>query len=384
MALVTVNGLTAYESQRRAPRVGVWAWDLRVESEDDATGAATVVVDDGAATFRGTIVRHQVFAGALQLQVLAGAGGMGTPARPRHYRDATLRVVLADLLRDAGEALSPASDAAVLATAVPRWSTLGEPVGALLGRLVAAVAPGASWRSMDDGTVWVGVPAWPDASVDEATFQVLDAAAEDGSMLLSVDRPGLVRPGTVFQGQRVAMVQDDDPHGGGVTTRVWFEAEGASQAGRDLALFQALVRGTPYRLDRRAKYWARVVSQSGRTVQAVAEDPAIGDLGTFDLVAPAGDRVDGVVGGRVLVGWSGADGTGGYAEAFDGGETVAEKVIDAAQAYLGSKVGAEPAPMGLQLVEYLTAVAAAVNSKPGGSPCPPPPPTMLASRARVA
>jgi hypothetical protein len=242
---------------------------------------------------------------------------------------------------------------------------------------------------LDDGTLWIGRETWPDAGLGPDAFQVLEESAEERSMLVSVDRPCL-DPGTTFEGRRVSYVQDDVPHVGGVTMRVWFEDEQAADMGRFRESLAALVRATPYAFDYRARYWARVITQSGSTIHIQPEDPSVPDMGAVMLVGPAGMSQDSVVGGRVLVGWAGNPARA-YAEAFDGGETVGQRTISGGTviinptvaAYLGGQSGAELAMKGTSTLAYLIQVAAAINALAPGS-VPPPTPALIALKAWVA
>jgi hypothetical protein len=367
MALVTANGLTAYDFQMRRPRVGAWHSDMLVESSEELTGQVRIVVDDGYKTFVGTAVRHGEFAETAHLRVVAGAGGLGVTASPKHYNNASVRVILGDLLRAAGESLSPSASASVLATQVSAWTTPALPVGAVIAALVEAVAPGTAWRMLPDGTFWIGSESWPGAGLDASTYQIMDEPFEEGSILIHVDRPAQIDPGSTFEGRHVSYVQDDAPQVAPVSSRVWFEDATTSKLGRLRESLAAVVNATRPAFDYRAMYWARVVTQSGNTVDVLPEAPGVPDMGGVRLVNPAGESVNGVVGGRVLVGWSWPE-LAPYAIAFDGSEaTVAEKVIAALQVYLGAKAGAMPV---LLLDPPTIAWFAAVGTGSGAGPMP--------------
>jgi hypothetical protein len=59
-------------------------------------------------------------------------------------------------------------------------------------------------------------------------------------------------------------------------------------------------------------------------------------------------------------------------------------VLNGDGAFVGGTAGAEAALMGAKTVAYLGEMFAAINSKPGGSACPPVPADLLALLARVA
>lgn len=374
MALVTVNGAVAFDAQIMRPRVGAWHMDMRVASTDTITGRCTVVIDDGFRTFVGTASRSGGFVTTGQVRVIAGNAGLGLTATPRHYNATTLGIVLKDLLAAAGEVLSPTADATVLGLALDTWTTTARPVGEMIAALLQAASPTSAWRMLPDGTLWVGAESWPDSGVDASTYQTLEESAEEGSTLLAIDRPS-IEPGTTFKGRCVAFVQDNVPHVDFVQSRVWFEDVPPAGLGRMREAFAALVRATPRRFDYRARYWARVIAQSGATIDVQPENPEVPDMGKVTLIAPAGESQDGIVGGRVLVGWTWPE-LRAYAESFDGSEHVGKRVINGDQTFIGGETGAQPAVLGTELMSYLATLATAA----GG---PPPPPSLLAAKARV-
>jgi hypothetical protein len=361
VAIVTIDGAGAYEAQLFSARAGAWHVDLRVPDEDAKQGRVTVVI--GSRTLSGTAVRTGAFAGSTQVRVAAGAGGLGVSARPRHYDSPSVRIVLADLMADAGEALSATSDAAVLALALESWSTTARPVGAVIRDLLGAAAPAATWRALDDGTFWVGTDAFADAGLDASTYQVLDRSREENSVTVALDGP-VPLVGATFEGGRVNCVQDDVPQSGVATTRVWFENAATATADRLLAAFQALVRGTPASFDARSRYWAAVVRQAGATVDAQPDDPGVPGMGNVPLAAQAGDSVDGVTGGRVLVGWAGGSGRR-VAAGFDASASPRARTLAVREELNLGGTGGQPPPRGDALLAYLDALAAAVVTAGG-------------------
>ena len=358
MSLVMVNGLVAFDAQISRPRVGAWHMDMRVDSFDPITGRCTVVIDNGFRTFIGTASRSGEFVGTSQLRVTAGNAGLGLTATPKHYNATTLGIVLRDLLKAAGETLSPTADATVLGVALETWTTTAIPVGAMIAALLQAASPTSAWRMLPDGTLWVGAETWPDAGVDVSAYKILDQAAEEGSMLVAIDRPS-IEPGTTFAGRRVAIVQDNVPHVDFVQSRIWFEDDKPAGLGRLREAFGALVRATPRRMDYRARYWARVISQSGSTIDVQPEDPEVPDMGKVTLVMPPGESADSIVGGRVLVGWTWPD-LKAYAESFDGAEHAGKRVISGDQVFVGGEGGADAAVQGAfldALDTYMSAIA---------------------------
>ena len=383
MALVDANGSPAIETKPCFPRIGAWHCDLLVDDPAVLTGSVRIVIDTqqqaqglvAGLVLVGTAIpgRSGVFVDTGHVRVVAGAGGLGLSAAPKHYNGTSLGIVLRDLLATAGETLSAIADASVLGTDIDSWTTTAKPIGAVIADLFRSQAPTAAWRMLPDGTMWAGVETWPDSGLDPTTYQIFEQSAEQGSMLVGIDAPALL-PGTTFEGQRVSYVEHSVGQAGeGVEMRVWFEDAAVSDVDRALAAFDALVRGTPAGIDHRFRYWADVVSQGGATVDAEAELPGIPDMGQVPLAAQAGDSVDGVTGGRVIVGWAG-DPSQRYAAGFDSAAMPTTRTLAVLQMlFLGAK-GAPPAIVGAhQAAEaaLVTALILAFGELAGACTAPP-------------
>lgn len=396
MGLVTVNGLPAFETRICTPRTGVWHADVLVADSAAIAGAATINVNSGALVLAGTAApsRSGVFADTARARIWAGAGGMILSARPRHYNGTSVRVVLSDLLAAAGEKLSATADAGILAIGLDAFTVTADPIGTLVSLLLAAAAPGASWRMLADGTFWVGRETWPAAVVQRATYQILEDNAETRSMLIAVDAP-MMLAGKTFEGRRVSYTEATVGQGGdGVTMRIWFEdaaAADVSDVDRMRKAFAALAQASVARLDKidySRHYPARVIAQSGRTVDVqpdqVGGKDLLPDMAGVQLWLPPGMSVDGVQSGRVKIGWLGGDPSKPYAAAFDA-ETAVNKMAIAVlvQLFLGGEDGAEPPPKGFALLGYLTRMAAAINAIVPFS-IEPPTPDLLAQKVSVA
>ncbi len=224
MAFATLNGVPVFRGTICIPRVGAWTADFAVDSQVAISGPCTLAIDGGGLTLVGTAERSGVWQDTARLQVVAGGNGLRRIARPRHYRQTTLRVVLLDLLATAGETLSATADAATLALSFPAWTTIAQSVGRMVAALLgdSRFGPATSWRMLADGTLWVGQEAWPDSGlVDVTDYQDLSEAPEEGTVELGVEAPRLL-PGTLLGGRRVSYVEHR-LDGSGARTRIWLE-----------------------------------------------------------------------------------------------------------------------------------------------------------------
>jgi hypothetical protein len=386
MALVTVNGLQVFEARLCMPRTGVWHVDLLSSDGQVVVGPATINVNSGAVVLSGAAAmsRTGVFADTARARVAGGAGGMGLSAVPKHYTGTNVRIVLGDLLAAAGEKLSPTADVGILATGVDAFTVSANPIGTLLSQLLAAAAPGASWRMLTDGTLWVGRETWPDAGVDRTTYQIREDNAETRTMMIEVDAP-LILVGKTFEGRRVSYTEATVGQGGdGITMRIWFEDAAAgdvTDVDRMRKAFAALAQASLARIDKidyGRHYSARVVAQSGATIDVqpdqVGGKDLLPDMANVPLLLGLpGASVDGVQGGRVTVGWLGGDPSNPYAVAFDAESAVKKIVISVInQIFLGGEQGADPPALSTPLAGYLNLIANHFHPAPGGATSPSP------------
>lgn len=191
MSALTLGGRAVTLATITLPALGVWCADVDVDTADEITGRADLVVDGGP-TWSGTVVSGGVSHGLWRGRLVGGAGGLRTTLPALAYRNATLADVLRDVLTESGEVLSPTS--ADLSYAVALWQrTRG--LGASAVSEIATLA-GYTWRVRGDGLVWLGVETWPDAGDLELTL--LDRNTRGGIYTLSGDTLSLA-PGVRLQ-----------------------------------------------------------------------------------------------------------------------------------------------------------------------------------------
>ncbi|HSS39712.1 MAG TPA: hypothetical protein VLT58_13175 [Polyangia bacterium] len=318
MALVEVNGAGVIDGRLFFSRSGAWHAELRVDSLTEIAGAVTISIADGRLVLNGTAWRGAEYVDTAFVRVVAGADGLRKLALARGYNQTSVRVVLGHLLGDAGERLSPTADAATLARPLTSWTTAALPTGVVITRLLQSAAPGASWRALADGTIWVGPETWPDSGLSTDDYQILDEDPRQLVAHLGVEAP-LLLPGTTLAGRRVSRVEHTlDAEG--VRTWAWFEDAQTGTAPtldrlKDAFFGAARAAAGP---DHRAAYFARVIAQRGGTIDVEIENPTIAkflpSLSNVPLAMPAaGAEVQMVAAGRVLIAWSGGDPARPYA-----------------------------------------------------------------------
>ena len=379
MGFLDVNGSGAIDAVISLPRAGAWHADLRVDSLDPITSPVTISIGDGQLVFTGSVWRGDEFADTAFVRVVAGADGLRGLATPKHYGPTSVRIVLLDLLGNAGEQLAASADQATLAKTLPAWTTAALPVGRLITRLMAIGAPGATWRALPDGTIWVGPETWPDSGLQPDDYQIIDEEPRRAEAFLGVEFP-LLLPGTMLGDRRTSYVEHHLT-GDGTRTVVWFEDDPAPAADRLEDAFAAIVRGSIPAIDYFANYWARVISQSGTTIDVEVENPTIKKAFPSMSKVPLtkgwpGGSLQMPAGGRVLIGWSGGDPSRPYAQSFDSGTSATSVEITASQSVsldaqsIAVGAGGAAALLSTPVMTYLGTLVAAINALGGAATAP--------------
>jgi hypothetical protein len=259
-ASCTVNGVTAIRAHIVRPRIGPWIADVAVSTSDAQSfqGAVTIELPDAGLSFKGDAHRSGVHHETVFLRAVGGAGGLDTVLPPKAYRQASLRIALQDIVAGAGETLSGACDAGVLATILPFWSRPQQTARRALFSLLQAVGSPA-WRILPDGTLWVGPEKWDLAQVDFVEFEF---EPNLGRLTIAAETPSMA-PGQsfAFDGQvyRISTVQHEVDS---ELLRHVLLFEGATEGDRLKTSINSYVRDLFPRIDLYAGYWCTVASQN--------------------------------------------------------------------------------------------------------------------------
>ncbi len=199
-AFATIAGLPVVDYRLTMPRSGVWVCEASMADARRPKGKVDLII--GTTTLKGTVELSVTEYETTVVRVRGGAGGMGTKAKPKHYSNAQLRLVLNDLLGTAGEKLSSTADSGILGTILTHWTVLGVPVGRQVAQLLAARGPDVAWRLLSDGTVWIGKEGWRAVAPEHELLQLNPLAST-----LTISAEDLVLPGSTFLGRKISYVE---------------------------------------------------------------------------------------------------------------------------------------------------------------------------------
>lgn len=196
MAEVRFNGSPVVRATISMPRHGAWIADVEVASPTAAEGLC--VIDVEGMRFNGAIRRGGSFQNVCKYTVIGGTNGLRTQLPARFYADVPLSIPIRDLLSECSQPI--AASASVPATTLRKWARMASSGAAALEALLAVAS--ASWRILDDGTIWYGAETWPDVTI---AASVLDADPSVGWLQVATATPAF-RPGTTWRGGRISYV----------------------------------------------------------------------------------------------------------------------------------------------------------------------------------
>ena len=323
------------------PLRGPWTFDGKVDTDEVPVGQVTIACAGGL-QLAGTVdaARSGVVIDSTHLWIVGGAGGLTTPVSGA-YQFAQLSDPLGAILNAAGEALSSTVDQALLSTQLPRWNiskaTASSALTALCGFASSAMGQTVNWRTLNDGTIWVGVETYPAASLDPLDSIAMVYPAQNKTAV-SVQVP-TIGPGLNVDGiGQVSSVEHwiDET---GVDTWLFTDT---TDTGSAASLFRRNARAavgldpdpesTP-RLDHLAFYPARVDAQAsdGSTVDVTPINGAIPRQMSLPLRSPIPGAVVTMSPGAICrIGWDEGDPSKTFAEPiFDLGATMLTLVISA-------------------------------------------------------
>lgn len=165
MAALTLAGSPVLAATITMPGVGCWVADVEIAATEAPAGRVELAPEVGAA-WSGTVIEGGVHGQTWRGRVVGGAGGLRRALPATHYRNATLADVLADALREAGEALAAGAD--LSAWAVSLFLRVGGNPAAWTVADVARAA-GAPWRVTRAGAVRVGAESWGALALDDVS-----------------------------------------------------------------------------------------------------------------------------------------------------------------------------------------------------------------------
>lgn len=180
MSDTTINGYPVYRADHKQPYYGAWTAEVEHDANERVTGNATLTLLDR--TWVGTVVadpNDSTLAlsgdsgGFFRCRVVGGAGGLQKQVEPTEWaQGALVQTVLTAILSAGGEVQSATIDPSLLTKILPQWSIVQGTVDAALAALCDSL--GVIWRTLDDGSIWIGTPNPQPVTAPDYIFTELD------------------------------------------------------------------------------------------------------------------------------------------------------------------------------------------------------------------
>jgi hypothetical protein len=356
------NAATILSAEISEPRTGAWHADVNLDA--DAL-ASPVTLTVAGVTYKGTVLRSGVHGGRFGARIVGGNGGLSKELPAKNYStpgSTKLSVVLADILRECGETLSPTAEVATTSRTLAKWHRSAGPASHALVSLLDAA--GACFRVLRDGAIWVGVQTYPETKI---AHTVIDEDWVAGIITIATEAPTL-EPGVTFRGQKIeSVVHRLEPNS------LRTEAHATSTK----SVLNTFLAGIRQQIDYSRLYPARVTLQNpDGSLQLVPDDEAMKGAGLDHI--PIRHGIPGITlenipkGARVRLGFEGGDPASPYAALWDtdtgSGVTI---VVHAAHIKLGGSDAAQAALLGPDVLQWLNAHVHPTGVGPSGPPTVP-------------
>jgi hypothetical protein len=320
MASANDQGLISAKIQERTK--GAWSASIDVDTDEELAPVVTFEIE--GIEWRGTVTRGELDAGRYRCRLVGGAGGLQKPVKPLWY-DAgpSVSLIARDILRVGGEVLSPDSDVAVVGHRLNAYhrakGTVAEALSAVVERF-----PGATWRVLRDGTVWIGIDSFPELESDENVDIETDPMPASGRYEIAPETP-LAYPGVTYSGRCVTEVTT---YLSG--TKLRQELLCVSETSQNQTSEQQADRRIDRKLDYSRMYTAEVISQSGKFVDVMPDDERIRGQGITRVplrLGMPGVEVTFPPRSIVLIGWENSDPSKPFASLWLMGAALTSMVI---------------------------------------------------------
>ncbi len=165
MSDATLNGQPIIRADHKQPYSGAWTAEIELDADSRPLGAASLMLL--GRTWQGAVIADPNDAtlalsgdsgGWFRCRIVGGAGGLQQPVTPTEWsQGALVQTVLSYILGAGGEVQAANISTDLLGKVLPQWSIVASTVGEALSAFTEAL--GVIWRTLDDGSIWLGTPS---------------------------------------------------------------------------------------------------------------------------------------------------------------------------------------------------------------------------------
>jgi len=312
MSMVEANGAPVQTMSLTLGSGKAWEAELAIDAEVTPAEGERIEIRGPGGTFIGSALRPGAD-GAKQvtLRVVGGAGKLGTALAPRNYIGTTVGEVAQHIADAVGERLSPTIAPSISSTPLQRWPRTRGDAATCLSELAADI--GAAWRVLADGTIWIGIDAAAEPSLE---YDVIGESPSTGEVTVGLESFGVL-PGQTFRSGPVAAVEYK--LGASLTARV-LRREGSGLSRAAEAAAARATAGTKLH----PPTAARVVSQNADgTLELSVESTSVAPISKVEIRhgLPGVTKLEMKPGARVALFFDGGDAKRCFAGLFVGSST---------------------------------------------------------------
>lgn len=152
------------------PNQGVWIMeDVSINTDEGFKDKDQVDITFMDRTLSGVLDDLVVYEGYISCTVIGGKGTLSTRLESQSWQGVSVRNIVDYIAKITSHTVSLSSDAALLATSVPRFEKLKDMASDSLSKLMSLV--GGIWRIALDGTLIITKETYPDISVKYPTLK---------------------------------------------------------------------------------------------------------------------------------------------------------------------------------------------------------------------
>ncbi len=230
-----VNVLSATITE---PKEGAWTARIELDSDDPITGP--VALQDGLTIWNGAQKRGAQEHGRTIALLVGGSGGLSQVLKVRNYKAPRIAELIADLMGDTLEAISPDVTLDILSSQIERWSRRSGPGGLSLKQIVDETSADV-WRIRRDGLIWFGVEAYPEVPSSFQFTEISRDPSEDSITIAPEEDQVLVAVGDKFLDRNVAGVVTHISPGSLRQVISWEDPNGSTTKDRLLGPMRTMV-----------------------------------------------------------------------------------------------------------------------------------------------
>ena len=203
----SLNNICIHKLSINLPYTGIWIGEFFITNEIDIEN--NVLIKIGKTNWYGKVLESAVYGGMVRLKVSGSKNGMSGIVQAKHYKSLKLNILCTQILNEMGERMATTVNLNDLSFEPAHYVRFSGGCAATLNQVCTRF--GLNWRTLPNGTVWIGKETWPTLDVKSLTNYVL--MDEDSSNLnreYAIDDPVIIPGNKVDNLNVMSVIYDID------------------------------------------------------------------------------------------------------------------------------------------------------------------------------